>query len=40
MTKRYAGKANSEIEAAKIYDKKSIFALGIRAKTNFAYTKE
>lgn len=40
MSKRYAGKAGSEKEAARIYDKKSIAALGLRAKTNFAYTKE
>jgi hypothetical protein len=40
LSKRYVGSANSEQEAAVIYDKRSIISTGFKAKTNFAYTKE
>jgi hypothetical protein len=40
LSKRYVGSAGSEEEAARIYDQRSIISAGLKAKTNFAYTKE
>lgn len=40
MSKRYVGSACTEEEAARVYDKRSIVSAGLKAKTNFAYTKE
>lgn len=34
------GSAFTEEKAARIYDKTSILAAGLKAKTNFAYSKE
>lgn len=39
MRKRYIGSINSEEAAAKIYDHYAIITHGLRAKTNFEYTK-
>ena len=36
--KYYAGIMNTEIEAAKLYDKLIILHEGLRARTNFSYT--
>jgi hypothetical protein len=33
------GSANTEEEAAMIYDRKAILTNGLKAKTNFPYTK-
>ena len=38
--KFYVGRIQTELEAAKMYDKLAIFYHGIQAKTNFQYTKE
>lgn len=40
LAKRYVGSSISEIEAARIYDRKAIVSNGLAAKTNFSYTKE
>ena len=37
--KSYSGSIRDEMEAAKMYDKLVIKNLGLRAKTNFDYTK-
>lgn len=39
LSKRYIGSANSEEEAARLYDRKAILTNGLKAKTNFSYTK-
>lgn len=38
--KEYNGGFSSEIEAARVYDKKSICTFGLKAKTNFDYSKQ
>lgn len=38
--KIYIGAVESEMEAAAIYDKISILIHGMKAKTNFSYTKQ
>lgn len=38
--KQYIGGINSEEEAARIYDEIAIRSNGLRAKTNFSYTKQ
>ena len=40
LKKKYKGQIKSERLAARIYDKRAIFAHGLHAKTNFSYTKE
>ena len=40
LKKRYIGSSTSEEEAARIYDKKAIILNGLKAKTNFSYTKQ
>ena len=35
LSKRYIGSASSEVEAARIYDRKAILTNGLNAKTNF-----
>lgn len=37
--KEYKGGFDSEDSAARMYDKKSICTFGLKAKTNFDYTK-
>lgn len=37
--KEYKGGFDSEYDAARMYDKKSICTFGLKAKTNFDYTK-
>ena len=37
--KKYKGQIKTERLAARVYDKRAIFAYGIKAKTNFDYTK-
>ena len=37
--KEYKGGFENEIDAAKMYDRKSICTFGLKAKTNFDYTK-
>ena len=37
--KKYKGQIRTERLAARVYDKRAIFAYGIKAKTNFNYTK-
>ena len=39
LARRYVGSSQSEEEAARLYDKKSIASNGLAAKTNFSYTK-
>ena len=39
MQKGYKGQIVSERQAARIYDRRAIIAHGMRAKTNFKYTK-
>lgn len=39
MRKRYIGSIGSEHSAARIYDHYAIMTHGLRAKTNFSYTK-
>ena len=38
--KKYKGQLRTERLAARVYDKRAIFAYGIKAKTNFNYTKK
>lgn len=38
-SKRYVGSSKTEKEAAIQYDKKAIIANGLKARTNFAYSK-
>lgn len=38
--KEYNGGFSDEDEAARVYDRKSICTFGLKAKTNFAYTKQ
>ena len=38
--KEYNGGFSDEAEAAKVYDRKSICTFGLKAKTNFDYTKK
>ena len=38
--KEYSGGFSDELEAARIYDRKSICTYGLKAKTNFSYTKQ
>ena len=38
--KKFLGQITSEALAARIYDKRSITANGLKAKTNFSYTKK
>lgn len=38
--KRYLGSLTTEEEAAQLYDRIAIIQNGMRAKTNFSYTKE
>ena len=40
MQKKYKGQIRTERLAARIYDKRAIFAQGLKAKTNFSYTKQ
>ena len=40
QTLRHRGAIQSEINAAKIYDKRAILAKGLHAKTNFNYSKK
>jgi hypothetical protein len=37
--KDYKGGFDCEVEAARMYDRKSICTFGLKAKTNFDYTK-
>ena len=39
QTFRHRGAIQSEVNAAKIYDKRAILAKGLHAKTNFNYSK-
>ena len=39
LKKHYIGSINSEEKAARIYDRHAILTHGLRAKTNFSYTK-
>lgn len=39
LKKHYIGSINSEEKAAKIYDRHAILTHGLRAKTNYSYTK-
>lgn len=39
LKKHYIGSIDSQEKAAKIYDKHAILTHGLRAKTNFSYTK-
>ncbi|CDW76020.1 ap2-like ethylene-responsive transcription factor ant-like [Stylonychia lemnae] len=39
LKKHYIGSISTEIKAARIYDKHAILTHGLRAKTNFQYTK-
>ena len=39
LSKRYIGSAPTEEEAARLYDRKAILTNGLKAKTNYAYTK-
>ena len=39
LSKRYIGSAPSEEEAARLYDRKAILTNGLKAKTNYTYTK-
>ena len=39
LKKKYKGQIRTERLAARIYDKRAIFANGLKAKTNFNYTK-
>lgn len=38
--KKYFGAITSELDAARFYDRKSIATFGLKAKTNFSYTKK
>ena len=37
--KEYKGGIESETEAARLYDRRSILTYGLKAKTNFDYTR-
>ena len=39
QAKKYIGSYRTEEEAARVYDKYSILVNGIKAKTNFSYTR-
>jgi len=39
LKKHYIGSISTEIKAARIYDRHAIMTHGLRAKTNFSYTK-
>ncbi len=39
LKKHYIGSINSEEKEAKIYDRHAILTHGLRAKTNYSYTK-
>jgi len=39
LKKHYIGSISTEIKAARIYDRHAILTHGLRAKTNFSYTK-
>lgn len=39
LKKHYIGSIDSQERAARIYDKHAILTHGLRAKTNFSYTK-
>lgn len=39
VNKRYYGSCATEMEAARLYDEKSILLHGLKAKTNFNYSK-
>jgi len=40
LKKKYKGQIPTERLAARIYDKRAIYAQGLNAKTNFNYTKK
>lgn len=40
LKKHYIGSISTEQKAAKIYDRHAILTHGLRAKTNFSYTKD
>lgn len=39
LSKKYQGKLQTEKMAARVYDRRSILTHGLKAKTNFNYTK-
>ena len=39
MSRRYIGSSTIEEEAARLYDERAIQMNGLKAKTNFAYSK-
>jgi len=39
LKKHYIGSITTELKAARIYDRHAILTHGLRAKTNFSYTK-
>lgn len=39
LSKKYQGKLGTEKVAARVYDRRSILTHGLKAKTNFSYTK-
>ena len=40
LRKHYIGSISTELKAARVYDKHAIQTHGLRAKTNFSYTKK
>ena len=40
LKKKYLGQISTERLAARIYDKRAIYAHGLKAKTNFSYTEK
>jgi hypothetical protein len=40
IAKKYLGAINSELKAARLYDKYAMIIQGISAKTNFSYSKK